>query len=161
MSYVLLERDINGNLTTKLYDRRDSFSFSKVKLPYLCSIITSLPAYIVYISLGLFDLQGHALHMNSFKAKDRHIVLSETVLFYRKQLYCPPEIFTCESPSCAIMLHIIDVRFKIKLIKLIQFLENQNIRTASAIQRTLFKLFILMKKISFCESTVFYSVVFA
>lgn len=118
--------------------------------------------HIQFISLGLFDLQGHAQHMNSFEARDRHIVLLETVLFYRKQLYCPPEICTCESPSSAIIMHIIDVRFKIKLSKCIQFLENQNIRTASAIQRALLKLFILKKKKT-CESTVdrFYSVVFA
>lgn len=59
-------------------------------------------------------------------------------------------------------MHIIDARFKIKLRKRIQFLENQNIRIASAIQRTSHKLFILKKKnhfvnllsIAFIESSL-------
>lgn len=31
---ILLERDIDGNLTTELYDKRDNFHFSIVKFPY-------------------------------------------------------------------------------------------------------------------------------
>ena len=33
---ILLEKDINGNLTTKLYDKRDDFNFSIVNFPYVC-----------------------------------------------------------------------------------------------------------------------------
>ena len=47
---ILLEKDTNGNLTTKLYDKRDDFNFSIVNFPYLCSNIPSSPAYGVYIS---------------------------------------------------------------------------------------------------------------
>ena len=47
---ILLEKDTNGNLTTKLYDKRDDFNFSIVNFPYLCSNIPSSPAYGVFIS---------------------------------------------------------------------------------------------------------------
>ena len=47
---ILFEKDTNGNLTTKLYDKRDDFNFSIVNFSYLCSNIPSLPAYGVYIS---------------------------------------------------------------------------------------------------------------
>lgn len=47
---VLVEKDVNGNLTTKLYDKRDDFNFSIVNFPYLCSNLTSSPAYGVYVS---------------------------------------------------------------------------------------------------------------
>ena len=38
---ILLEMDIDGNLTTKLYDKRVDFNFFIVSLPYLCSNIPS------------------------------------------------------------------------------------------------------------------------
>ena len=47
---ILLEMDIDGNLTTKLYDKRDDFNFSIVNFPYLCSNIPSSPAYGVFVS---------------------------------------------------------------------------------------------------------------
>ena len=47
---ILLEKDSDGNLTTKLYDKRDDFNFSIVNFPYLCSNIPSSPAYGVYVS---------------------------------------------------------------------------------------------------------------
>ena len=47
---ILLNIDINGKLTTQLYDKRDDFSFSIVNFPYLCSNIPSSPAYSVYVS---------------------------------------------------------------------------------------------------------------
>ena len=34
---ILLNIDINGKLTTQLYDKRDDFSFSIVNVPYLCT----------------------------------------------------------------------------------------------------------------------------
>ena len=46
---ILLNIDINGKLTTQLYDKRDDFSFS-INFPYLCSNIPSSPAYSVYVS---------------------------------------------------------------------------------------------------------------
>ena len=47
---ILLKVDINGKLTTQLYDKRDDFSFSIVNFPHLCSNIPLSPAYGVYIS---------------------------------------------------------------------------------------------------------------
>ena len=47
---ILLNIDLNGKLTTQLYDKRDDFSFSIVNFPYLCSNIPSSPAYGVYVS---------------------------------------------------------------------------------------------------------------
>ena len=41
---ILLDIDINGKLTTQLYDKRDDFSFSIVNFPYLCSNIPPSPA---------------------------------------------------------------------------------------------------------------------
>ena len=46
---ILLEKDITGNLTTKLYDNFDDFNFSIVIFPYLCSNLPLLPAYGVNI----------------------------------------------------------------------------------------------------------------
>ena len=46
---ILLNIDIDGKLTTQLYDKRDDFS-SIVNFPYLCSNIPSSPAYGVYVS---------------------------------------------------------------------------------------------------------------
>ena len=66
---ILLNIDINGKLTTQLYDKRDDFSFSIVNFPYLhvCSNIPSSPAYGVYImSLNLFDTQELVLRIISF-----------------------------------------------------------------------------------------------
>lgn len=34
---ILLKGDIDGNLTTKPYNKRDYFNFSCVNFPYLCS----------------------------------------------------------------------------------------------------------------------------
>ena len=45
---ILLNIDINGKLTTQLYDKRDDISFSILNFPYLCSNIPSSPAYGVY-----------------------------------------------------------------------------------------------------------------
>jgi hypothetical protein len=46
----LLKLDINGKLTTQLYDKRDDFNFSIVNFPFLCINITISPVYGVYIS---------------------------------------------------------------------------------------------------------------
>lgn len=47
---ILLKKDANGKLTIKLYDKRDNFNFSNVNSPYLCSNISSSPAYGIYVS---------------------------------------------------------------------------------------------------------------
>ena len=45
-----LEIENEGLLKTKLYDKRDDFSFQIVNFPFLCSNIPAAPAYGVYIS---------------------------------------------------------------------------------------------------------------
>jgi len=47
---IYLEHDINGTLTTKLYDKRDDFNFPIVNYPLLESNIPSSAAYSVYMS---------------------------------------------------------------------------------------------------------------
>ena len=45
-----LEIDNGRRLKTKLYDKRDDFTFPIVNFPFISSIITAAPAYGVYIS---------------------------------------------------------------------------------------------------------------
>ena len=45
-----LEIDGKGKLLTKLYDKRDVFSFKIVNFPFICGNIPSAPAYGVFIS---------------------------------------------------------------------------------------------------------------
>lgn len=45
-----LSTDTRGRLFTKLYDKRDKFSFKIVNRPFLSSNIPASPAYGVYIS---------------------------------------------------------------------------------------------------------------
>jgi hypothetical protein len=47
---ILLNIDVNGRLTTSLYDKRHDFDFAIVIFPFLCSSIPLSPAYGVYIS---------------------------------------------------------------------------------------------------------------
>ena len=45
-----LEIDERGVLMTKLYDKRDDFTFKIVNFPFICGNISSAPVYGVYIS---------------------------------------------------------------------------------------------------------------
>ena len=47
---LLSIRDKSNNITTKLYDKRDAFSFHIVNFPFMSSNIPSAPAYVVYAS---------------------------------------------------------------------------------------------------------------
>ena len=47
---LLFIRDNSNNITTKLYDKRDTFGFHIVNFPFMSSIIPSAPAYGVYAS---------------------------------------------------------------------------------------------------------------
>jgi len=59
-----LEHDINGTLTTKLYDKRDDFNFLIINYPFLESNIPSSPAFgvyksqLFYVIFVLFTLLG-------------------------------------------------------------------------------------------------------
>ena len=48
-----LEIDNEGRLKTKLYDKREDFSFPIVNCPFLSSIILATPAYGVYIYIPI------------------------------------------------------------------------------------------------------------
>ena len=47
---LLFTREKGNNITTKLYDKCDSFGFHIVHLPFMLSNIPSTPAYAVYAS---------------------------------------------------------------------------------------------------------------
>ena len=47
---LLFIRDNSNNITTKLYDKRDTFGFHIVNFPFMSSNIPSAPAYGVYAS---------------------------------------------------------------------------------------------------------------
>ena len=47
---LLFIRDYSNNITTKLYDKRDTFGFHIVNFPFMSSNIPSAPAYGVYAS---------------------------------------------------------------------------------------------------------------
>ena len=47
---LYLEIDDSGQLSTKIYDKRDDFNFKIINFPNMCSNIPASPAYGVYIS---------------------------------------------------------------------------------------------------------------
>ena len=47
---LYLEFDHSGQLSTKIYDKRDDFNFKIINFPNMCSNIPASPAYGVYIS---------------------------------------------------------------------------------------------------------------
>jgi hypothetical protein len=47
---LYLEFDDSGQLSTKIYDKRDDFNFKNINFPNMCSNIPASPAYGVYIS---------------------------------------------------------------------------------------------------------------
>jgi hypothetical protein len=47
---IYLEFDDSGQLSTKIYDKRDDFNFKIINFPNMCSHIPASPAYDVYIS---------------------------------------------------------------------------------------------------------------
>ena len=47
---LYLEFDDSGQISTKIYDKRDDFNFKIINFPNMCSNIPASPAYGVYIS---------------------------------------------------------------------------------------------------------------
>ena len=47
---LYLEFDDSGQISTKIYDKRDDFNFKIITFPNMCSNIPASPAYGVYIS---------------------------------------------------------------------------------------------------------------
>ena len=74
---LYLEIDNEGRLKTKLYDKRDDFSFPNVNFSFLCSNIPAAPAYGVYISQLIRYFQACIIY---------HDFLDRGLLLTRKQL---------------------------------------------------------------------------
>jgi hypothetical protein len=47
---LYLEFDDSGQLSTKMYDKRDDFNFKIINFPNMCSNVPASPAYGAYIS---------------------------------------------------------------------------------------------------------------
>ena len=71
---LYLEFDDSGQLSTKIYDKRDDFNFKIRNFPNMCSNIPASPAYGVYISqlirytrasINYSDFLKHHLHLRT------------------------------------------------------------------------------------------------
>ena len=71
---LYLEFDDSGQLSTKIYDKRDDFNFKIINFPNMCSNIPASPAYGVYISQliryarassNYFDFLKRHLHLRN------------------------------------------------------------------------------------------------
>ena len=71
---IYLELDDSGQLSTKIYDKRDDFNFKIINFPNMCSNIPASPAYGVYISKlirfasassNYFDFLKRHLHLRN------------------------------------------------------------------------------------------------
>jgi hypothetical protein len=59
---LYLEFDDRGQISTKMYDKRDDFNFKIINFPNMCSNVPASPAYGVYISqLNVKSLLRHTL----------------------------------------------------------------------------------------------------
>jgi len=76
-SYLDLQDDINGTLTTKCDDKRDDFNIPIVIYPFLDSNIPSSPAYCVYMS----QLIRYSRNCNSYQDVLHRLVLLTRKLF--------------------------------------------------------------------------------
>ena len=89
VSYLDILIIINkGKYVTAVYDKRDSFNFSIVNFPYLCSNIPSKPAYGVYIS-QLVRIGRICDNFEEFN--DRHKLTSKLIkqgFWYTQLCYC-------------------------------------------------------------------------
>ena len=47
---LYLEFDDSGQISTKIYDKRDDFNFKIINFPNMCSNIPASPEYGIYIS---------------------------------------------------------------------------------------------------------------
>ena len=69
--------DSEGQLITKLYDKRDDFNFPIVSFPFICSNFQAAPAYGVYIS----QLIQYSRACGSYQdVLDRELLLTRKLL---------------------------------------------------------------------------------
>jgi GH15 family glucan-1,4-alpha-glucosidase len=74
---LYLEFDDSGQLSTKIYDKRDDFNFKIINFPNMCSNISASPAYGVYIS----QLMGYARASSNYSDfLKRHLHLRNRLL---------------------------------------------------------------------------------
>ena len=70
---LYLEFDHSGQLSTKIYDKRDDFNFKIINFPNMCSNIPASPAYGVYT---IWQLIRYArASSNYFDVLKRHLYL--------------------------------------------------------------------------------------
>ena len=78
-----LETDTQGELSTKLYDKRDEFNF-----PFLCGYIPSAPAYRVYVSQLICYSRACKVYIDFL---DRAVCLTQKLL---TQSYVVPRLLS-------------------------------------------------------------------
>ena len=74
---LYLEFDDSGQLSTKIYDKRDDFNFKIINFPNMCSNIPASPAYGVYISQLIRYARGSSNYSDFLK---RHLHLRNRLL---------------------------------------------------------------------------------
>jgi hypothetical protein len=74
---LYLEFDDNGQLSTKIYDKRDDFNFKIIHFPNMWSNIPASPAYGVYISQLIRYARASSNYSNFLK---RHLHLRNKLL---------------------------------------------------------------------------------
>ena len=72
-----LEFDDSGQLSTKIYDKRDDFNFKIINLPNMCSNIQASPAYGAYISQLIHCARASSNYSDFLK---RHLHLRNRLL---------------------------------------------------------------------------------
>ena len=71
-SASFLDFDDSGQLSTKIYDKRDNFNFKIINFPNMCSNIPAPPAYGVYIS-QFFRYARASSHYSDFLKRHLHL----------------------------------------------------------------------------------------
>ena len=69
---LFLQRNQHGQLTTKLYDKRDDFNFPIVNFPYMDSNIPASPTYGIYMS-QLIRYSRACSHYHDFRTRCRQL----------------------------------------------------------------------------------------
>ena len=65
-----IEIECEGRLRTKLYDKRDGFSFLIVNFPFTWCNIQTAPTCIWSIHLSLCDIPEHVIHIRTSLIED-------------------------------------------------------------------------------------------
>ena len=74
---LYLEFDDSGQISTKMYDKRDDFNFKIINFPNMCRNIPSFPAYGVYISQLIRNARASSNYSEFLK---RHLHLRNRLL---------------------------------------------------------------------------------